>query len=596
MSKRIPVFDRAKEINHNSRVFAVNIFFAIFFIFLSSRLFSLQIKNYSYFAGQAEIGRSTIQVLSPERGIIYFQDKNKNLVPAVINKKYFAVYAVPKEIENPKETSAKLAELIPLPFEEIYSRLNKEGDPYEPLMKKVDDENLIEKIKKEGLKGIYIKDEHYRFYPFDSLAAQTIGFVAEADDGKIRGRYGLEAYYDDVLSGRAGEFKGVKDAFGRLIRSLFSQEKKIKEGANIIVTIDKNIQFAGEKALNDLIKERKAAKGSLIVMEVKTGKVLALANYPSFDLNQFQKVKDYSLYRNYAVEERYEPGSIIKTITMAAGLDLGKVKPDTTYIDKGYYEIGRYKITNYKNRVYGRSTMTKVLEQSINTGSIFVANEIGIENLRKYFKKFGLEELSGIDLPNEIKGDLSNLEYPKSNPSHLATASFGGGIAVTPMSLLRAYAAIINNGLSVTPYLMESIVDENGVYTSYIPPEPQRVIAKETAETLTNMLVSVIENGFGGNAKVKGYSLGGKTGTAFIPLFDQKGYSDDEIHSFAGFFPASNPRFIILVKLDRPQWGEMAASYTVTLAFREVEKFLINYYNIPPDETPHLEKISKFIK
>ena len=273
---------------------------------------------------------------------------------------------------------------------------------------------------------------------------------------------------------------------------------------------------------------------------------------------------------------------------MAVGLDTDKVTPDTTYIDKGYYEIGGFHLTNYRNEVHGKSTMRNVLERSINTGAIFVAEKVGSENLRKYFKKFGFADTTGIDLPLEISGDLSNLEYPKSNPTYSATASYGAGISVTPMELIKAYTAIANKGRLVTPYLVESTRDKAGNRTTLISTEslsdfPQ-VIKQETAEILTSMLVGVIENGFGGNAKVKGYSLAGKTGTSYIALGDKKGYSEDVIHTFVGFFPASNPKYIILVKMDKPQWGKEAASYTVTLAFKEVQQFLINYYNIPPDE------------
>jgi len=224
-------------------------------------------------------------------------------------------------------------------------------------------------------------------------------------------------------------------------------------------------------------------------MEAKTGKVLALANYPSFNPNEYNKVTDYSIFRNYAAEERYEPGSIIKSLTMAAALDLGLVTPTSTYDDKGYVDIGGYHIVNFQNAVYGKNvTMTKVLERSINTGAIFVGQKLGVENLRKYFKAFGLDKLTGIDLPHEITGDLSNLEYPKANPTYLATASYGMGIAVTPLELLKAYSAISNKGAMVTPYLVQELRDSSGAIQPVTAAEPERVISEKTAETLSNML------------------------------------------------------------------------------------------------------------
>ena len=571
------------------KISVIHFLFIILFLFLGYRLYNIQVKENLKFANQAEALHDTTAILPPDRGLIYFQDKNKEYIPAAINKKYNSLFAIPKEIENPEETSRFLSEIIPLSYEQIFSRLSKTDDPYEPLLKKIEDDDLIDNIQNAQIKGIYIGEESYRYYPLGSSAAQVIGFVGETDDGLIKGRYGLESYYDTILSGKKGIFMGIKDALGRLVRSNFSEEEKTIEGLSIETTIDKNIQFATDRILEDLIKYREANKGTIIVMEVKTGRILALANIPTFNLNDFSDIEDYSIFRNFATEERYEPGSVIKPFTMAVGLDTDKVTPDTTYIDKGYYEIGGFHLTNYRNEVHGKSTMRNVLERSINTGAIFVSEQVGSENLRKYFKKFGFADTTGIDLPLEISGDLSNLEYPKSNPTYSATASYGSGISVTPMELIKAYTAIANKGRLVTPYLVESTKDKAGNRTTLMSTEslsdfPQ-VIKQETAETLTSMLVGVIENGFGGNAKVKGYSLAGKTGTSYIALGDKKGYSDDVIHTFVGFFPASNPKYIILVKMDKPQWGKEAASYTVTIAFREVQQFLINYYNIPPDET-----------
>ena len=585
--------DLFKRIGSNSQFFQgkisiIHFIFIILFLFLGYRLYNIQIKQNLKFANEAEALHDTTTILPSERGLIYFQDKNKEYTAVAINKKYNTLYAIPKEIENPEETSKFLSEIIPLSYEEIFSRLSKTDDPYEPLMKKVEDNDLINSIKNANIKGIYLGEEDYRYYPLGSSAAQVIGFVGETEDGLIKGRYGLESYYDTILSGKKGIFTGIKDAFGRLIRSNFSEEEKAVEGISIETTIDKNIQFATDKILDDLIKYREASKGTIIVMEVKTGRILALANIPTFNLNDFSDIKDYSIFGNFATEERYEPGSVMKPFTMAVGIDTGKVTPDTTYIDKGYYDVGGFHLTNYENEVYGKSTMRNVLEYSINTGAIFVSQKVGSENLRKYFKKFGFSDVTGVDLPLEISGDLSNLEYPKSSPTCSATASYGVGISITPMELIKAYTAIANKGRLVTPYLVESTMDKEGNRTTLALNEslsnsPQ-VIKQETAETLTSMLVGVIENGFGGNAKIKGYSIAGKTGTAYIAFKDKKGYSDEVIHTFVGFFPASNPKYIILVKMDKPQWGKEAASYTVTLAFKEVEQFLINYYNIPPDE------------
>jgi cell division protein FtsI/penicillin-binding protein 2 len=572
--------------SHNFSIIAIRFIFVAIFIILVSRLFDLQIRHYRDFVKEAEAMHETTAVVKPERGIIYCQDKNGTEYPLAINKKYYTVYVVPKEIKEPALVTEQLSQLLSLPYDEVSGHVNKPNDPYEEIKKRIDDENLINQIKGLKLAGVYVKSDNYRYYPFNTLASQTIGFVAEADDNQIKGRYGLELYYDDILSGQSGMFQGFRDAFGRLIRSAFSHEESMKEGADLITTLDKNIQFSAEEILKELIDKREAIKGSLIVMEAKTGKILALANYPTFNPNEFNKVTNYSVFRNYAVEDRYEPGSIVKSLTMAAALDLGLVTPETTYDDKGYFELPDHrKLVNYNNEVYGKNvTMTKVLERSINTGAIFVGQKLGAENLRKYFKKFGLDKVTGIDLPNEINGDLSNLEYPKVNLSYLATASYGSGIAITPIELLKAYSAISNKGLMVTPYLVSAVRDSNNVINPITIPEPERVISEKTAETLSNMLVSVVLNGFGINTKIKGYSTGGKTGTAYIPKSNGAGYSEDMIHTYIGYFPASDPQYLILVKMDRPLATSDSASHTVTIAFKQMEQYLINYFNIPPDE------------
>ena len=591
MRSRLSSKEIREEKSFSKRVFGIYFFAISIFLLLSYRLYTIQVIQHNNFIEVAEASRKTEQVISPKRGEIYFQDKENNLIAVATNRLCYLLYAVPKEIENHQETSHFLYEtfkkyLIDYPsLEEILKKLSKADDPYEPLLKEVTDEEMVNSIKEANIKGIYFQEQDCRYYPYDNLAAQVIGFVAEGEDGKIKGRYGLEAYYDSLLSGEKGVLSGFKDAFGRLIHFFSFKDKELKNGVSLVITIDKNIQLAAEKALEKLIKGRDAERGNIIVMEVKTGKILAMANYPNFNLNEYKKIKDYSLFLNPVVQERYEPGSVIKTITMTAGLDASKVTPETTYVDKGYYEIGGYKIVNYNNEVYGKVNMYKVLERSINTGAIFVANQLGVDLLRSYFKKFGFTEPTGIDLPNEIVGDLSNLEYPKYNPTYLATASYGVGISLTPIRLIQSYAVLANEGKSVTPYLLERVIDEvgNSLPSNPLPESQEQIIKPETAQTIMKMLVSVIENGFGANAKVKGYSLAGKTGTSFIA--DKRGgYTDEEIHTFVGIFPATNPRFVILVKMEKPKYGKGAASYTVTLAFREVEEFLINYYNIPPDE------------
>ncbi|MDD3155934.1 MAG: penicillin-binding transpeptidase domain-containing protein, partial [Candidatus Pacebacteria bacterium] len=314
-----------------------------------------------------------------------------------------------------------------------------------------------------------------------------------------------------------------------------------------------------------------------------SGKMLAIANYPSFDLNKFFDVEDYSIYRNLAIESPLEMGSVMKVITMSAGIDTEAIAPNTTYYDKGYVTLNSRTIRNFRNEVYNTATMTKVLEKSINTGAVFAEQQTGHKIFYDYLRRFKFNEVTGIDLPFEGKGDLRNLEKKDRKDVDFAVASYGHGILTTPISVLRGYATVANGGYLVNPYLVETIKSSDGIYSGANKQEisPERAIKKETAKTITDMMVSVVEHGYGSNAKIKGYTIAGKTGTADIAVEGK--YTDDTIQSFAGFFPAYKPKVAMLVMLSKPAIGA-AASTSVTYGFKDMARFVIDYYNIPPDE------------
>jgi len=569
--------------SHRQRLLITSVLFFIAAFIIVMRFFDLQIKHGETYKAKAQMMQQVSKKLEPERGLIYFQDKNNQKIPVVINKKFYNVIAIPKEIENATSTAEILLPYLHLPAQELLLKLNKSNDPYEPLAKKID-EAEAEKIKSLNLKGIYLEAVNYRYYPFKNSACQVIGFISENKDQKLVGHYGLENYYNDILAGQGGHYSGWRDAAGRLIRSIFGyQEELTRGGASLVTTIDKNIQFKIEEELEFLVTSRKAESGTIIVMEPKTGRILGLANWPAFDLNKYNEVKDISVFRNSAVEDRFELGSVLKPITMAIGIENNKFTPETTYIDKGVVRVSGHDIKNYRNEVYGQATMTKVLEMSINTGAVYAQSLIGNELFRNYMKKFGFDRKTGVDLPNEVPGDLKNIEDLSASQINFSTAAFGQGISMNPLSLVRAYAIIANKGKSVTPYVVEKIIDDSGTIIEPNKYEPEQIISEKTAETVTNMLIKVVENGYGKNAAIKGYTIAGKTGTAQIILPNQKGYSEeDNIQTFMGFFPAADPKFVILVKLDKPRIGA-AASNTVTYTFRDIAFYLINYYNLPPD-------------
>ena len=343
------------------------------------------------------------------------------------------------------------------------------------------------------------------------------------------------------------------------------------------MTIDKNIQAYAEDKLESVLKKWNAQGGTIIVQDPNTGKILAMADKPSFDPNNYS---DYQpgLFLNKSVQEVFEPGSSYKPITMSAGLDLGKVTPQTTFTDVGFIQAAGYTIHNFSDKVFGFQTMSQVLEKSINTGAMFVENLVGDENFLNYAINIGFGQRTGIDLPGEVNGDITNL-YSGRKINYL-TASFGQGIAVTPMQLINAYSAIANGGKLMKPYVVEKIIKEGGDEVVTKPEIMSIPFSEKTSGKLKTMLVGAVDNGFD-KAKIKGYDIAGKTGTAQIP--DGKGGYDEKefIHNFLGFAPAYDPKFVILIKMDRPR-GIAFAADSLSPTFREMAAFLINYFKIPP--------------
>ncbi|MDD3808314.1 MAG: penicillin-binding protein 2 [Candidatus Pacebacteria bacterium] len=559
-------------------------------------LFKLQVLHDESMSEASNKDDNIQHTTSAQRGNIYFTDKSGSLIPVAINKSYKTIAVDPKTLQrdNEVEIAAKLlSPIVNISEEDLLKVFNKKNSQYEVLIKKTDNEELIKQVEsiraKDGegfktIRGITIQEEFERYYPFKDLACHTIGFVANNEDNESKiGVYGLEKYYNDILDGSEGVFSGYKDAAGRLIRSLASQEKLPINGDSLITTIDKNIQYQAEETIKNLVESRKASSGSVLVMDVVSGKMLAIANYPSFDLNKFFDVEDYSIYRNLAIESPLEMGSVMKVITMSAGIDTEAIAPNTTYYDKGYVTLNSRTIRNFRNEVYNTATMTKVLEKSINTGAVFAEQQTGHKIFYDYLRRFKFNEVTGIDLPFEGKGDLRNLEKKDRKDVDFAVASYGHGILTTPISVLRGYATVANGGYLVNPYLVETIKSSDGIYSGANKQEisPERAIKKETAKTITDMMVSVVEHGYGSNAKIKGYTIAGKTGTADIAVEGK--YTDDTIQSFAGFFPAYKPKVAMLVMLSKPAIGA-AASTSVTYGFQDMARFVIDYYNIPPDE------------
>jgi len=561
-----------------------NLRFYGFFIFIAAlagcvlvRLFGLQVNRHNFYTALAKGQHEVLQKLVPQRGGIFIQEKGGVWHPLALNRSYQTVFLAPNEVKDKNAVAENLAPLLEIDKEKILDKLKDPNDPYEPLKSKLDDE-IAKKIKDLNLAGVHLTAEDWRWYPQGTLAANVLGFVGGGDNQKI-GQYGLEQFYQEALAGQSGVLQSEKDALGRWLLVGDYNLEPAQDGADIYLTLDQNIQYVAEQKLKAAIDKWSAAGGCAIVMEPRTGAIRAMASFPNYDPNQYHKVEKIDDYINSCVSRNYEPGSVFKPVIMAAALDAGKVSPETTYTDTGSAEIAGYTIRNSQNKVYGLSTMTNVLEKSINTGMIFVARTLGRDDFRKYSEAFGFGAPLGIDLANETGGNLNNLKVNRE--INFATASFGQGISATSLQVAAAIAAIANDGKLMRPYIVEKTVLPDGKEKKTEPQEIGQVIRPQTAGKLTAMLVSTVRNGYD-KIKIKDYFVAGKTGTAQVPNSDAKGYSDETIHSFVGYAPAYDPKFLIFLKLEKPR-GIQFASESLAPVFGDLTQYLLNYYQIPPE-------------
>jgi cell division protein FtsI/penicillin-binding protein 2 len=547
-------------------------------LLLIARLYFLQIVHGKSFVAEAERQYVNKNTVSYDRGEIYFETKNGEKVPAAISRSGFTISINPSIIKDPEAIYQSLRKVLPLEREEFLAKASKANDKNEEIANRLNKETA-DKIKNLNIYGVNISTDKWRFYPGNSLAAQSIGFVAYKDDA-LAGRYGLERYYEDVLRRDPGSaynnffaefFSSVKQTFG----SSSSQE------GNIVTTIEPSVQLFLEDELKNIKQTWSSDGAGGIVMDPKNGEIVALAWYPSYNPNNF-KESEVSLFNNPIVEGVYEMGSIIKPISMAAGIDSGTVSATSTYYDAGFLVLNNKRISNYDNRGRGLVNMQEVLNQSLNTGVAHVAMKMGNKKFSDYMKSFGVGMETGVDLPNEARGLIDNLDSERE--IEMATAAYGQGIAMTPIATVRALSALANGGTLVTPHLVKKIEYETGLFKRISFPEGKQVIKKETSDEISRMLVKVVDTALrNGTAKIPGYSVAAKTGTAQMTDEGRRGYAEGKyLHSFFGYFPAYNPKFIVFLFHIYPK-NVRYASETLTDPFINITKFLINYYQIPPD-------------
>ena len=567
--------------NTGHRIVAVG--FLLITIWIIARLFILQIIKHDYYVTMATKSHETTKQITPERGNIYFTDaRTHETFPAAINKTYYLIFATPKTIPASEvvSTTNKLSEILGFDENAKSELLNKLSDlnsSYKIIAKKVP-ENLTKKIQLLKINSIGAEEQTYRYYPEDYLAANVLGFVSRNDLGDLEGKYGIEGFYNKKLTGRVGYLEGEKGAGGGWIALAERTNIKPEDGSDLYLTIDRAVQKYACDRLREGMKEYKAKSASLVLLDPNTGAVLAMCSLPDFDPNNFSEVDNLAAFNNTTVFSPYEPGSVFKAFTMGAGLDLGLVTPNTTFVDACELTIDGHKVRNAEHKCYGRQTMTQVLENSINTGVVWVEEKVGGKRFYEYIKKFGFGEKTGISLSQEMSGDISSLT--KKGDIYGANGSFGQGLTATPLQIATGFAAIANGGKLMRPFIIAEERTGKGQIIKTSPEVVEISISESASALLRGMLVSVVDNHYR-SAQISNYYVAGKTGTAQIP---EKGkYSEERTnHTFAGFAPATKPAFTLVVKYEEPErkWAEQ----TSLPIFRDVLKFVLEYYGIPGDK------------
>ncbi|HXK38861.1 MAG TPA: penicillin-binding protein 2 [Candidatus Paceibacterota bacterium] len=548
--------------------------------FLILRLYFVQIVNGDKYERDA-LGQ--YREASPDtenRSDIFFKKKDGGLVAAAVMQTGWRIAIQPKNLTGANEMYEKLNAVLPVDKERFFASAGKENDPYEEIAFRVSDSEAVA-VRKLKIPGVILVQDRWRMYPAATLAAHAIGFVGYQGNKKV-GVYGLERYYEDLLSrASTGLYVNPFAEIFTSIESLLAKDPRMEEG-DIITSIEPSVEQNLESVLEDIQKAYEPKLAGGIIMNPRTGEIIAMAARPDFNPNTYSTVADHSVFGNPLVEALYEMGSIMKPLTLAAAIDAGAITAGTTYNDKGFIMKSGKKISNFDGKARGVVSMQEVLNQSLNTGASFAEERMGHDAFAKYMYSYGLGEETGIDLPNEVAGNIRAIE--RGVDVDYASASFGQGIAVTPIGMIRALGALANSGLLPEPHIAAAVRYESGIVRNVTTPTQKRVLKPETVETMATMLTEVYDKALlNGELKQEHYSIAAKTGTAQIGIPGGGGYYEDRfLHAFFGFFPSHDPKFIVFLYAVEPK-KEIYASHTLAKPFLEIAKFLINYYNISPD-------------
>jgi len=555
-----------------ARLYLVFGIISLCFVLILFRLFHWQVLSFDQLKGLAEDQTTSSITIPAKRGRIYTADGSS----LVINQKAYLVYADIPNLSNPLKTIKTLSEMLQMPESSLSAKILSSKNVWVPIASKVN-EDIANKIRELKIPGLNLVEESKRYYPEASMAAHLLGFVGKNSKGSDQGYFGIEGYYDEQLRGREGILKQEQDAVGNPILSGRRTEIPTEDGRDLTLTIDKTVQYIAEMKLKESMEKYGAKGGTVTIMDPSTGAVLAMVAYPSYDPGSYY---DYSeqFFINPIVALSYEPGSTFKVLVMAAAINENKITKDTTYDENGSVEIGGYTINTWNQQYHGKISMNQILEYSSNVGMVFVGEKLGNDALIRYIKDLGFGSSTDIDLQEETSPQLRPLNSWYA--IDYATATFGQGIAVTPIQMIRAVASIANGGKLMRPYIVQKIKLANGKTIETKPHVDASVFSANTSRTVSEMMADAVDNGEAKRLKPAGYRIAGKTGTAQIAL---SGHYDSQktIASFIGFAPVENPKFIMLVTLSEPstsQWGSETAAPT----FFRIAKELFTYYGISP--------------
>lgn len=553
----------------------ISLFFIISFSLIIARLFYWQTVRAQELRalGNAQYGSEILT--QANRGEI----KTSDGFALAANRLTFRVIANPKEVKSKKTVAQILSPVLSIVESSLSAQLSL--DKYWVSLASGVDNAKKQEIVNLKLKGIGFENQTTRFYPESSSAATLLGFVGKDIDGRDKGYFGIEGYYDRQLRGKEGVAVQIHDALGRPILARMDDEHSQAEGRTLVLHIDRGIQHLLENELKDGIEKFGATSGMAAIIDPKTGGILGMASFPTFDPGNYHEYSD-ELFKNPFISDAYEPGSTFKPLVMAAALDSGVVRPESrcTVCD-GPLEIGGHQIKTWDNQYHVNATMVDIIQYSDNVGMVFITQKLGIDRMLSYVKKFGIGELTGIDLQGEVAPGLKadDAWYPLD----VATVGFGQGILVTPIELLSAFSVFANEGKRMEPHLVSKIETTDGEEIKISPKVISKPVSAKTAKVMTEILVNAVNKGVLKWTKPKGYRIAGKTGTAQVAI---AGHYDPNktIASFIGFAPADNPKFSMLVILENATKGTFG-SVTAAPIFFNIAKQVLVYYGIPPTES-----------